>query len=130
MSRLTSRCLVCCGVRALGFVLRFSACTDDGKRVIVNGLVVRPNSCWFGERLALASDVCGLRPNKAYQIVNRSHFVVQDLEEERSNGISKSCEVGVGWLYEDRLEVFEVVGKFCRNLLGSHAAPKMARPSS
>ena len=117
-------------VRALGFVRRFSARANDGRSVVVNRFIVGPDSCWFGERLAVASDVCGLRPNKACEIVNRSCFIVQDLEEERSDGLSKSCEVGVGRLSDDWLEVVEGVGEFLYNLLGCHSAPKMARPSS
>ena len=104
---------------------------DDSRSAVVNGIVVRPNSCYLGELLDVASDVCGLWTNKAYQIMDRSRFVVRDLEEEMSDGLSNSCEVGVGQLSVDRLEVVEGVSEFCHNLLGSHAAPtKMARPSS
>ena len=118
-------------VRALGFVCLFGASTDDGRSVVVNILVVRPDSCRLEERLSVASKVCGLRTNKAYQIVDRSRFVVRDLEEERSYGLSKSCEVGIGRLSVNRIKVFEGVGEFCHNLLRSHAAPaKMARPLS
>ena len=110
---------------------RFGAFTDDGRSIVADSLVVRPDSCRLRERLVLASDVCGLRPNKAYKIVDRSRFVVRDLIEERSEGLLKSCEVGVGWLSIDRLEVVGGVGKFRHNILGSHAAPeKMAQPSS
>ena len=98
----------------------------DGRSVVVNFLVVRPDSFWFRERLAVASDVCGLRPNKANQIVNPSRFVVRDLEEERSNGLLKSCEVGVRQLSNDRLEVVDGVGEFRHNLLSHHSVPKMA----
>ena len=128
LSRLLSCCLVCCAVHALGFVRRFGARADDGCSIVVNCLVVIPNYCWFGERLAVASDICGLRPNKAYQIVNRARFVVRDLEEERSDDLSESCEVGFGQLYEDRIEVVKGVGEFRHNLLGRHGAPKMVRP--
>ena len=109
---------------------RFGTRADNGHSVIVNVLVVRPNSCRLGERLAVASDVCGLRTNKFYQIVDRYRFVVQDLEEERSDGLLKSCEVGIGLLSNDWLEVVKGVGEFCHNLLGRHGAPKIARPSS
>ena len=70
--------------------------TDDGLSVVINIFVVRPDSCRLGERRAVASDVCGPRPTEAYQIVERPRFVVRDPKEERSNGLSKSCEVGVG----------------------------------
>ena len=63
--------------------------------------------------------------------MDRSPFVVQDLKEERSNGLSKSREVIFGRLSVDRIEVFEGVGEFRHNLLGSHSAPaNMARPLS
>ena len=63
--------------------------------------------------------------------MDRSRFVVRDLKEERSDGLSKSCEVVVGGLSVDWFEVVEGVGKIRQNLFGSHAAlPKMARPSS
>ena len=59
--------------------------------------------------------------------MTRSHFVVQDLEKERSDGLSKSCEIRVGRLSVDRLEVVKGVGEFRHDLLGSHAAvAKMA----
>ena len=130
LSRLPSRRFVCCAVCALGFVRRFSARTNDGRSAVVNGLVVRPDSCRLRKRLAVASNVCGLRPNKAYKIVDRYRFIVQDLEEERSDGLSKYCEVGVGRLSDDLPEVVKGVGEFCHNLLGRHGAPKMARPLS
>ena len=85
MCCLPSRCFVCLAVHALGFVCRFGARTDDSRNTIVDVFIVGPDSCRLGERLAVASDVCGLRMNKDYQIVDRSHFVVQDLEEERSD---------------------------------------------
>ena len=130
MSRLLLRCLVCCAVRALGFVRRFGTRADNGRSVFVDCLVVRPDSCWLGERLAVASDVCGLRLNKSYQIVNRSVFVVRYLEEERSDGLLKYCEVGVGRFSDDRLKFVEGVGEFRHDLFGRHGAPKMARPFS
>ena len=125
-SRPPLRCVKCCAVRALGFVHRFGERADDGRSVVVNVLVERPDSYWFGERLAVTSNVCGLRLNEAYQIVDRSRFVVQDMEEVRSDILSKSCEVGV----DDWLGVVEGVGKFRHNFLGCHGALKMARPSS
>ena len=60
-----------------------------------------------------------------------ARFVVRDLKEERSDGLSKSCEIEVGRFSVDRLEFVEGVGEFRHNLFRSHAAPaKMARPSS
>ena len=107
---------------------RFGARTDDGLSIVVNSLTVRSNSCWLGERVSIVSDVCVLRTNEVYQIVDSSRFFVRDLEKERSNGLSKSCEVGVGRLSDDRLEVVEGWDEFCHNLLGRHGAPKIARP--
>ena len=92
LSRIPLHRFVCCAVRALGFVCRFGARTDDSQSVIVDIIVLRPDSFRLGERLTVASDVCGLRPNKAYQVVDYSRFVVRDLEEERRNGLSKSCD--------------------------------------
>ena len=111
-------------------MLRFSACVNDGCSIVVNFPVVGPDSCRFGERLSVARDLCCLRPNKADQIVNRSHLVVWDLEEKSSEGLLKSCEVGAGRLSDNQIEVIKGVGKFRHNLLGRHSAPKMARPSS
>ena len=105
---------------------RFSARADDGHIVFFNCFVVRPKSCGFGERLAVARDVCGLQPNKADQVVDRACFVVWDLEEEGSERLSKSCKVGVGRFSDDRLEVVKGVVEFRHNLLGCHTAPKMA----
>ena len=62
-SRLPSLYFVCCAVRALGFVRRLVAYMDDGRSVVVNSLVVCPDSCRLRKRLAIASDICGLRPN-------------------------------------------------------------------
>ena len=62
--------------------------------------------------------------------MNRARFVVRDLEEEMSDVLSKSCEVRVGQLSDDRLEFVEGVGEFCHDLLGRHSALKMARPLS
>ena len=112
MCRLPSRRLVCCAVCALGFVRRFSKRVNNGRSVVVNFFVVGPDSCWFGERLAVARDVCSLRQNKTDQIVDLSRLVVRDLEEESREGFLKSCEVGIGWLSDDRLEVVKGVGGF------------------
>ena len=68
--------------------------------------------------------------NKADQIFYHARFVVRDLEEERSNSLSKYFKVGVRWLSDDRLEVFEGVAGFFHTLLGCYVAPKMARLSS
>ena len=92
--------------------------------------VVHPDSCGFGERLAVARNVCGLRPNKANQVDYRAFFFVRDLEEEGRDDLSKSCKVGVRRLSDDRFEVVKEVGEFFHDLLGRHSAPKMARPLS
>ena len=109
----------------------FRARTDDGRSVVVYVFIVGPESCGIEERLVVASGVSSLRPNKADEVVDRSRFVIRDLKEERSDGLSKSREVGVGRLSVDGLEVIEGVGEFRHNLLGSHADPeKIAGPSS
>ena len=60
--------------------------------------------------------------------MDRSCFILRDLKEERSDGLSKSGEVGVGRFSVNWLEAVEGVGEFRHNLFGSHAAPaKMAR---
>ena len=109
---------------------RFGARTDAGRSVVVNFFIVGSYSCRLRERLSVASDVSS-RPNKAYLVVDRSCFVVRDLKEGRSDGLSASSEVRVGRLSANWLEVVKGVGEFCHNLLGSHAAPaKIARPLS
>ena len=116
------------GLRA-SLLLRFSACTDDGRSIIADFFVVRPNSCGLGELLAVARDICSLRPNNADQVVDCFHFVVRDLEEEGSDGLLKSCKVRVGQLFDNRLKVVKGVVEFRHDLLGCHSAPNMARPS-
>ena len=109
----------------------FRARTDDGRSVVVYVFIVGPESCGIEERLVVASGVSSLRPNKADEVVDRSRFVIRDLKEERSDGLSKSREVGVVRLSIDGLKVVEGVGEFRHNLLRSHhALSKMARPSS
>ena len=118
-------------ISALCFVCRFGARTDDGRSVVVNVCVIGPDSCWLRERLAVASDVSGFWLNNADEVVDRSRFVLEDLKEERSDVLSKSCEVIVRRVSADGLKVVEGEGKFRHNLLGSHAPPeKMAGPSS
>ena len=48
----------------------------------------------LGERLAVAGDVGELQPNKANEIVLSARFVVRDIEQERRDGLPKSCQVG------------------------------------
>ena len=62
--------------------------------------------------------------------MDRACFVIRDLEEEGSDGLLKSCKVGVGRLSDDRLEVVKGVGEFRHDLFGRHSTSKMARPSS
>ena len=62
--------------------------------------------------------------------MDRSRSVIGDLKKERSDGLLKSCEVGVGRFSVNPIEVVKGVGEFFHNLLGSHAAPeKMVRLS-
>ena len=91
---------------------RFGARTDDRHSVVVDVFIVGPDSCLLGECFAIASDICGFRPNKANRVVDRSHLVVRDLKKERRDGLSKSCEVGVGRLSVNQLEVVKGVGEF------------------
>ena len=128
---LPSRRFIRSAIGALCFVYRFGARTDNDRSVVVNVCIVGPESCWLGERLNVASDVSGFQTNKADEVVDRSSCVIRDLKEERSDGLSKSREVGVGRLSVDWLEVVEGVGEFSQNLVGSHAAPaKIAVPLS
>ena len=60
--------------------------------------------------------------------MDRAHFDIRDMEEEGSDGLSKSCKVGVGRLSDDRLEVVEGVAEFRHDLFRRHSVPKMARP--
>ena len=69
LSHLLLRRFLCSTVCALGFVCRYGARTDGGRIVVVDNLVVCPDSCWLEKRLAVESDICGLQPNKAYQIL-------------------------------------------------------------
>ena len=89
---------------------RFSTREDDGHSVVVDFFVVRPDSCGFGERLSVARNISGLRPNKANQVVERAPFVVRDMEEKGSDGLSNSCEVRIGEISDDRLKFFKGVG--------------------
>ena len=130
LCRLLSRRFIRSTIVALCLVCLFGARTYDNRSVVVNVCIVGPNSCRIREHLAVASNVSSLRPNKADEVVDRSRFVIGDLKEETSNGLSKSREVGVGWLSIDGIEVVEGVGGFFHNLLGSHTVPaKMAGPS-
>ena len=44
--------------------------------------------------------------------MDRARFVIQDLEEKGSDGLSKFCKVGIGRLSDDQLEVVKGVEKF------------------
>ena len=59
-----------------------------------------------------------------------ARLVIRDLQQERRNGLPKSCQVGIGRLSGDGIEVIESVREFCHDLFWSHPAPvKMAGPS-
>ena len=109
---------------------RFSARVNDGRSVVVNSFIIGPDSFWFGECLAVASNVCGFRLNEVDLIVDHSCFVVRNLEEERSDCLLKSFEVGVGPLSNDWFEVDKGVGEFRHDILGRHSAPKIVQPLS
>ena len=128
---LLSRRFIRSAIGALCFVCRFGARTDNGRGDVVNVCIVGPDSFRLGECLVVASNLSSFRPNKANEVVDRTRFVIQDLKEEKSDGLSKSREVGVGRLSVDGLKVVKGVGEFCHNLFGGYAAPaKMAGPSS
>ena len=91
---------------------RFGVRTDNGRSVVVDVFITGPDSCAIGERLAVAGGVYGFWTNKANQVVERSRFVLRDLKEERSNGLSKSRDDGVKRLSFNQLEVIEGVGEF------------------
>ena len=74
----------------------FCAPADNGRSVVVDGGILRSDPRGFGECRSVAHDVCGLRPNEADEVMHRSCFVIQDLEEEGRNDLPDSCEVGVG----------------------------------
>ena len=59
-----------------------------------------------------------------------AHFVIQDLEKEGRDDLPDSCEIGVGRLSSDRLELIEGMRKFHYDLFGRHFRAKMACPSS
>ena len=126
LCRLPLHCIVRCVVCSLRFVRRFSAHADNDRSVVFIQSIIFPNSCGFGECRALAREICSLWPNKADYIVDCARFVIRDLKKEGSNGLSKSCKVGVGWLYGDQLKLIEGVGKLCHDIFGRHSVLKMA----
>ena len=131
MFRLPPRRFVRSAIGTLCLVGRLGARTENIRSVVVYVCIVGPDFFGLRECLAVASNVSSLRPNKADEVVDGSRFVIWYLEEKRSDGLSKSREVGIGQLSVDGLEVIEGMRKFRHNLLWSHAAPaKMAGPSS
>ena len=54
--------------------------TDDGRSFVDYGCILGSDSCGFGECLAVASNVSSLRPNKADEVVDSSHFVLRYLK--------------------------------------------------
>ena len=83
------------------------------------------------ERLSVAVDVGSLRPNEADKIMYCARFVIWDLHQDWRDGLPKSCQVGIGRLSGDRLEVIESVREFRHDIFWSHAAPsKVAGLSS
>ena len=59
---------------------RLRARTDDVRSIVVYVCIVGLDSCGIGERLAVASDVSILRPNKSNEVVDGYRFVIQDLK--------------------------------------------------
>ena len=45
---------------------------------------------------------------------------MRDLKEEMHDDLPDSCEVGVGRLPSDRLELLKRIGEFHHNLIGRH----------
>ena len=85
---------------------------DDGRSVVVYVCIVDPEYSGLGERLAVTINVSSLQLNKADEFVDFSCFVIQDLKEERSDGLSKSREIGIRRLFVDGLKVVKEVGEF------------------
>ena len=79
--------------------------TDNGRSVVVNIRIVGPDSCGLGERLVVAGNVSSLQPNEANEVMYCARFVIRDLQQERRNGLLKSCQVGIGRLSINWLEV-------------------------
>ena len=64
-----------------------------------------PEPCGLGERLVVAGNVSSLQPNEANEVMYCARFVIRDLQQERRNGLLKSCQVGIGRLSINWLEV-------------------------
>ena len=127
MSR-TNYVVSCRSVSYVARSARFALCTTLVRmRPTAVVSLLSAKSCGFVERCAVVRDISGIWPKKPDLVVDRAHFVIQDLEEEGSDGLLKCCKVGFGRLSNDRLEVVKGVGKFRHDLLRRHSAPKMAR---
>ena len=77
---LLSRRVESSAVGALFLVGQIGLRTDNGHSVVIDIRIIGPDSCGLGERLAVAGNVSGLRPNKADEVVDCSRFVIQDLQ--------------------------------------------------
>ena len=62
--------------------------------------------------------------------MHRAYFFIWDLEKEGRDDLPDYCEVGVGRLSGDRLELIEGMRKFHYDLFGRHFRAKMACPLS
>ena len=62
--------------------------------------------------------------------MHRAHFVIRDLEKEECDNLPDSCEVRVGRLSGNQLELIKGMGDFSHDLFGRHCGSKMACPSS
>ena len=80
LCRLPSRRFESSAIGALCLVGRLGSRTDNGGSVFVDIIIVGPDSCGLGERLAVAGDVSSHRPNKANEVVDCSRFVIRDLQ--------------------------------------------------
>ena len=76
---------------------------DDTRRVVVDVRIIGPDPRGLGERLTVAGDVGSLRPNEADYIMYCACFVIRDLQQERRDGLPKSCQFGIGRLSGDQL---------------------------
>ena len=100
----------------------FCARSDNGCSVVVDGWIVGSDPCGFGECRSVVRDIFSLWTNEADEVMHRARFVIRDLEKEGRDDLPDSCEVGVGRLLGDRLELLEGMGEFCHNLFGRHCS--------
>ena len=93
---------------------------DKGRSLVVDKGIVRSDPCRFGVCRAVASDICSLWPNEAYEVMHIACFVIQDLEKKGRDDLLDFSEVGLGRLPGDRIKVLEGMSEFRHDLLGRH----------